>query len=389
MSDFNLDMLRKELKDEIIILDNTFDFFLTGNPLFDAFIGSGGLPKYQMQYLWGKNSIGKSTLALQILASYQKQHGDNCVCLYFDKEESLTKSRLIQMGVDCDKVIIIVPEYIEKVSEIINRIHSKYKKNKLDLFVIWDTLIMTPSKEEVEGYEKIGSQARAMSSLFRLLEFYELNLTMLSLNQHRETIDKFATKEPPSGNAAKHKSFLTINGVSKKSDIWSDTKDIGRASTLNTVKSKIISPHRKMVFEYTYVYGYDAILTAIRYMWKELKILEKSKGTFHFVNQKDNKMSINKLYKFMMTDESVLKWKIIIEAIYENLYKYDEPTFVQEAQKRIFDYYFPNDTIKISAFTSINKSFIDEDLINEDDVIDTDNDEEDYDFGNDLNDIEV
>lgn len=356
-NDFQVDLnkLRRELKDSIINLDESFEFFLTGNPIFDAFIGSGGIPKYQMLYEWGTNSIGKSTFALQLLASYQIQHGSNCIAIYFDREESLTTARLKKLKVDHKRVLILNPDYIEQIEERVSKIHADYAQHKIDIFVIWDTIAQTPSKEETEGYSKIGSQARALADIFRKLEFYDLNLTMVALNQHRETIgDKYATKEPPNGNAAKHKSFVTINGVSKKSDIWPDGTNIGRATTLNTVKSKVISPHRKLVFEFTYVYGYDAILTAIRYMWKDMKVLIKKKGGFAFEDAPDVMYSLKKLYRFFLTDESVPRWKQVIDGIYANLYGHDDINFIQEAKERIFSYYFPEGKLNLAGFTSVN-----------------------------------
>ncbi len=369
--EINLDALRKELKGDIIDLDETFEFFLTGNPMLDAFVGSGGFPKYQMEYIWGTNSIGKSTLAIQILAAYQAQHGANCIVIYFDRENSLTKQRLKKLGVDVSKVIILNPEHIEYVAETINKVHSTYKEKKVDIFVIWDTIAMTPAKEDTEGYEKIGSQARALSTMFKKMSFYDLNLTMFALNQHRETIgDKYAPKDPPGGNATKHKSFLTMNGGSKKSDVWPDGYNVGKCTTLSTVKSKIISPHRRMVFEYTFVHGYDSILTAIRYLWKELKILSKKYGRWYFADN-DHGYLLKDLYLFFMTQESVPKWKAVIEGIYDTMYNYDDPDFVNEAKTRIFNYYFPKGKLKIERNTSCNIEVVNphnENPINEDDL---------------------
>ncbi len=356
--EINLDSLRKDLKAELIDLDETFEFFLTGNPMLDAFVGSGGFPKYQMEYIWGTNSIGKSTLAIQILAAYQEQHGANCVVLYFDRENSLTKQRLRNLGVDVSKVLILNPEHIEYVAETIVAVHAKYETQKVDIFAVWDTIAMTPAKEDTEGYAKIGSQARALSTMFKKMSFYDLNLTMFALNQHRETIgDKYAPKDPPGGNATKHKSFLTMNGGSKKSDVWPEGYNVGKCTTLSTVKSKIISPHRRMVFEYTFVHGYDSILTAIRYLWKELKILSKKSGRWYFAGEEQGYL-LKDLYMFFMTQESIPKWKACIEGIYDTMYNYDDPIFVEEAKKRIYDYYFPKGKLMIKRNTSCNPQVV-------------------------------
>jgi recombination protein RecA len=325
---------------------------LTGIPLLDAFVGSGGFPKYQMEYIWGINSIGKSTLAQQILASYQKQYGANTIAVYFDREESLTKQRLKTLGVDTEKAVVKIPIHIESITEFINMISTKYKN--VDIFAIWDTIAMTPAKEETEGYNKIGAQARALAEMFKRLRFGDCNLTMFILNQHREKIgEMFASKDPPGGNATKHKSFLSMHGHSKKSELWPEKANVGRTTVLDTVKSKIISPYRQMAFEFTYVYGYDSILTMINYMWKVMKVLEKTKGRWKFSGEEVT-FSLKELYKYFMSDESIYRWKMVIDDIYATLYAQDNITFINEAKERIFNYYFKNDKMNLDKFTSIN-----------------------------------
>lgn len=357
---FDLDKIRKELKDSVINLDESYKFFLTGNPLFDAYVGSGGLPKYQMEYIWGKNSIGKSTLAQQFLASYQKQFKENCIQVYFDKEESLTKLRLKSLGVQPDQVVIVSPETIEFITDKVCKWAADYKN--VDIFVVWDTIAMTPSQEEVDGKDQPGTQARALAKMFKRVKFLDFKTTMFILNQFREKIgERYPTKEPPGGNAVKHKSFLSIEGHSKKSEIWPENANVGKTTVFDTVKSKIISPFRKMTFEYTYVYGYDAILTMINYMWKEMKILSKKSGRWQFASEEET-YSLKQLYKYFMTDESVYRWKLVINDIYENLYPDDDKTFINDAKNRIFNYYFKGDKLILDNFTSIRIEVVEKDF---------------------------
>ena len=361
--DFDLEALRKELKKELINLDQAFHFFLTGHPLFDAYVGSGGLPKYQMIYIWGTNSIGKSTFAQQILASYQKQFTKNSIQVYFDREESLTKLRLRSLGVKDDIVFILCPENIEAITDYITGWAAKYQGKKIDIFAIWDTIAMTPAKEETEGYDKLATQARALAGMFKKIKFFDFNLTMFVLNQHREKIgERFPTKEPTGGNAVKHKSFLSLCGHSKKSEIWPDTANVGSTTVMDSVKSKIVSPHRKMAFEYTYVHGYDSILTMIHYMWKDMKVLTKASGRWKFAGEEET-YSLKQLYKYFMSDESVDRWKMVIEEIYNNLYPDDDETFISQAKKRIFDYYFEGNKINLDRFTSINVKVVDKEKL--------------------------
>jgi len=352
----DLDVLRKELKNELVELEENFDYFLTGNPIFDAFIGSGGMPKNQLEYIWATSSVGKSTLAIQILASYLKQAiKGKYIVLYFDTEESITESRLHTLGIENTKEIIVTnPDSIERIGEILYGLRAKYKD--IEIFVIWDTIAQTPASEELDGYNKIGMQARSLTSLFRRLKFYSSKLTMFALNQFRESMEgnaKYLPKEPPGGNAVKHKSFLTLYGSRKKSELIEE--DFGYVSSLTTRKSKIISPHRKFEFEFTHTGGYDSVLTAINFLRTRKLVGKKNGGYFYFANDESRSWRLNEFYNWFLTDESVEKWKFIIDEIYTALYPDDDAAFVAEAKKRIMDYYFENNKINIDRFTSLSK----------------------------------
>jgi RecA/RadA recombinase len=348
----NLDDLRKTLKNDIIKIDDNYDFFLTGNPMFDAFIGSGGIPKYQLEYIWATSSVGKSTFAIQMLASYIKQ-SDDYIALYFDTEESVTRMRLKQLGIDDDqKIIILNPNSIERAGEIILKV--KESNPGIDLFIIWDTLQQTPSNEELDGYAKIGMQARAFTSLFRVTKFYDNRLTMFALNQHRESMEsQYMPKEPPSCNAVKHKSFLTLYATRKKSKLIDP--NFGFVSTVHTKKSKIISPHRKLEFEVTNTSGYDSVLTLINYL-KSQKVIGSRTGWYFFADDKENKHRLKEFYQYLLTDECVPRWKFAIESIFTDFYPDDDAEFIEEAKARIYNYYFKNDKIQLSTFTSLSKA---------------------------------
>lgn len=350
----DLDSLRKTLKDDIVKIDDNFDFFLTGNPIFDAFVGSGGLPKYQLEYIWATSSVGKSTFAIQVLASYMKQ-SENYIALYFDTEESVTLPRLKMLGVEDDSQVIIAnPISIQRAGEVISS--AKEKHPSVELFVIWDTLQQTPSVEELDGKQMIAMQARAFTALFRTTRFYDSKLTMFALNQQREGMEgQYMPQEPPSCNSVKHKSFLTLYATRKKSKITDP--EFGFISTITTKKSKIISPHRKMEFEVTNTSGYDSPLTLINYL-KSKKVIGSRTGWFYFEGEKDNKKRLKDFYNYILTDECVDKWKFAIENIYDEFYPDDDKKLIEDAKKRIFDYYFEDDKINLDRFTSISPAMM-------------------------------
>lgn len=353
----DLDSIKKKIKNDLIDLDDNYDYFLTGNPIFDAFIGSGGLPKYQLEYLWATSSVGKSTLAIQILASYIKQlKRKDYVVLYFDIEESIVKSRLHALGVPSDSNILTVkPDSIEGAYDIILAVKEAYPK--AELFIIWDTLITTPSKEEVDGMIKIGMQARSYTTLFKKIKFLKDKITMIALDQHRDNVtgNKYMPEEPVACNSVKHKSFLTLQGKNKNSDLIG--RDSGFIAKIKIFKSKIISPKREFEFEFTYVSGYDSPLTLISYYRNNKLMSKKNGGYYSFNDEKEKNYRLSDLYNYLLTDEAVYRWKDAITDIFDTLYPNDNKEFIAGAKKRIFDYYFKDDKIQLDRFTSISPIF--------------------------------
>lgn len=375
----NLDKLRKSIKNDMLQVDKSYQFFLTGNPMLDAFIGSGGLPKYQLEYIWATNSVGKSTLAIQILASFQKQmENQDYIILYYDTEESVTYQRLQNLGVIAsDNLFLVNPESIEKAGDHI--FNASIESNNADIFVIWDTIAQTPSEEENNAEIKIGMSARALTKLFKRLKFSKLKLTMFALNQFRDNVtgNKFAPQEPVVCNAVKHKSFLNLAAAKKKSELIE--KEIGFITTFKTNKSKIISPHRSMEFEATYIDGYDSPLTLINFYRRRKLVGKKGGGWFYFIDDKDKSYRLKDFYEYLLTNDCVNRWKFAIESIYSELYKHDDPKFIKEAKERIYNYYFENDEIQLDRFTSISKSIMSStednnyDIEDEEDIEDIEN----------------
>ena len=312
------------------------------------------------------SSVGKSTLAIQILASYIKQlsESDNYIVLYFDTEESITKSRINSLGIlDESKILILQPDYIENIYDIITKV--KTKRPNYEIFAIWDTLMQTPSKERTEDSQKIASHARSTTELFNKLKFKSNKLTMLSLDQHREVIATQTWKknviEPTTCNAVKHKSFLTLNASSKKSEFFD--ADVGRTVTFTTYKSKVSSPKKKFELEFLHTTGYDSVLSLINYMRREKIIGKKGGGYYYFEKDKQTGWRLNDFYKYLITDDAVDVWKDVILDIYEKLYPYDNKKAKTEAKDRIFNYYFKDNKIQLDRFTSLSSIFMDADEV--------------------------
>src|SRR6202142_2687452 len=82
----------------------------------DAALGVGGLPRGRVVEIFGPESSGKTTLALQVIAQAQKTGG---AAAFVDAEHALDASYAGKLGVDVDNLIVSQPDYGEQALEIV------------------------------------------------------------------------------------------------------------------------------------------------------------------------------------------------------------------------------------------------------------------------------
>ena len=131
----------------------------TGSISLDAALGVGGLPRGRVIEIFGPESSGKTTIALQVIAEAQKKGG---MCAIIDAEHAFDSAYAQKLGVDIDNLLISQPDYGEQALEIVEAL---VRSNAIDVLVVDSVAALVP-KEELDGEmgdSHMGLQARLMS----------------------------------------------------------------------------------------------------------------------------------------------------------------------------------------------------------------------------------
>ena len=158
----------------------------TGSLPLDAALGIGGVPRGRIVEVYGPESSGKTTLALQVLAEAQALGG---IVAFIDAEHALDPVYAARLGVDIDEVLISQPDTGEQALEICDML---VRSGAIDCIVIDSVAALVP-KAEIEGEigdTTVGLQARLMSQALRKLagSLSKSNTTCIFINQLREKI---------------------------------------------------------------------------------------------------------------------------------------------------------------------------------------------------------
>ncbi len=220
----------------------------TGVPALDEALGIGGIPKGRMIEIWGKESTGKSTLALKIIAETQKQGGK---VMMIDVEHTLDLEYASKIGVNTKELYFSQPNSGEEALQICETfIQSK----KMALIVIDTVAALTPMAELKDdvGMPQIALQARLMSQSLRRLTaiVHKNNTAILFLNQVRTDImKKWGDKEiAPGGLALKFYASVRIH-LKRIKLLEEHDEPVGLQIEANIVKNKVAPPFKKAIFE--------------------------------------------------------------------------------------------------------------------------------------------
>ena len=253
----------------------------TGSLSLDLALGIGGVPRGRIVEIYGPEASGKTTLALHVVASAQKNGG---TAAYIDVEHALEPAYARALGVDIDSLLISQPDTGEQALDIAE---SLVRSGAIDVLVVDSVAALIPRAEldgEI-GDTVVGMLARLMSQAMRRLAgaISKNNCTVIFINQLRQKIGvMYGNPETtPGGLALKYYASVRID-VRRIETLKVNGEMVGNRTRAKIVKNKVAPPFREAEFDILYGEGISRVGEIID-LGVKLELIDKA-GAWFTVN---------------------------------------------------------------------------------------------------------
>ncbi len=256
----------------------------TGSLGLDIGLGIGGLPRGRITEIYGPESSGKTTLALQVIAEAQKAGG---TCAIVDAEHALDPGYAKKLGVNVDQLLISQPDAGEQALEIADTL---VRSGAIDVLVVDSVAALVP-RAELEGEmgdTHVGLQARLMSQALRKItgSISRSNCVVIFINQIRMKIGvMFGSPETTTGgNALKFYASVRLD-IRRIGSIKDGELVTGNQTRVKVVKNKMAPPFRQVEFDIMYGEGISKTGELID-IGVQTNLVEKSGAWFAYDGQR-------------------------------------------------------------------------------------------------------
>ena len=276
-----------------------------GAPSLDMALGIGGIPAGRVIEIYGPESSGKTTVALQAVASVQKSGG---TAAFIDAEHALDPVYAANLGVDIDSLLVSQPDTGEQALEIMDMLVGS---GAVDIVVVDSVAALVP-RAEIEGDmgdSHVGLQARMMSQALRKItgRLSATGTTAIFINQLREKIGVFFGNPETTTGGKALKFYASVRIDIRRVTTLKDKagNPTGNRTRAKIVKNKVAPPFKMAEFEITYGKGVDTTGNILS-MAIEKDIVKRSGAWYSYPPGNREKETPNKM--FIQGEENCKEW---------------------------------------------------------------------------------